>query len=155
MSKKKKIVPKVVTTHHVIKEEKREIRRTFYKVITGYRSFFVDELDELLKFLKEEEKSYSVVFVEYIGYYKGKEDVLCLHEDGKRTYVTNYGIDRIMVYDEYVSEKNSKNVWIAERKNLLEPYYQRFKDNGIILTDDVFKREKMFKETVLKLTKNF
>lgn len=120
---------------------------SFYKIKTINRNFFVNSIDEIKEKLSDDEKFFIVTNIEYISEFRGKEDVLKI-SDNNIHYITHMGTGCIIEYDEQNSQKLGREIWKSRHFNYLEPYYTWLRENGIILRNDVYKRQQLLKEVV-------
>ncbi len=129
------------------RNKKFDKSKGLYMVVTPNRSFLVSEKNEILANLEEDEKTYEVMYVEYIGYYVGKTDVICVTKGNVREFQTVNDANSMFVF---MQNANAKYAWRLMPINSLERIYKKFKEKGLIMANDVFKREALFREAVYK-----
>ena len=120
-----------------------------FMVFTPNRYFWAWDKFEITSNLTAEENTYEVSYIEYVGYYAGKTDVICITKGEKREYQTFNDVDSMFVYQLDASLKK----WLCHLKpfNTCEEIYEQFKKKGLKLRNDIFYREKKYREAVNKL----
>lgn len=142
-----------LTVQEKIEENKIEDIRLdqVFKVTTHNRSFFLNNLLDIQGNLTKEDKTFNVTCIEYVGFFKGKDDVLCVREGENVSYMTHSGVDEILIYDSKLSLLSDRDVWrVIPNNSMLEKYYTIFRENGIILKNDTFDQERRFREALNK-----
>lgn len=126
-----------------------EVSKEFYIVETLKRTFYLNNKENIGRELENDEKSYNVIYVEYIGAYEGKSDVLCIQTSTNKDICTV--VDQTTVA--YFTEENKR--WkMYYNNNSLSKYYDIFREKGLVLNNDIYKREELFRKEVAKQLQN-
>ena len=121
--------------------KKQVTKNGFYKVETSRRSFIVYNQKDIINQLEPDENSYSVTYIEYVGDYNGKTDVISINSNEGKKYYT--------VVDENTVSCFEDTRWRSYyNDSSLESYYEVFRNNGIRLRNDIYKRYNSFRKEV-------
>lgn len=103
--------------------------------------------------LKYGESIIEKKYIEYIGSFKGKNDVIRISTNNKTEYATFVDSNTIMYYeniDKYTGI--DKMVWKLYYNNTLELYYKELKKKGVVLQNDVYgRRAALYKEVYSRI----
>lgn len=152
--KNKKVV-KRKTSNYNKPVNKPKLQISFYEVKTCSRTFYVCNKTDIYSNLHEDEYSFEVSYVEYIGFFQGKDDVIRVSKNHSITYITVVDLESCALYYKYMYNEVEKTGWKLLRNYSIQNYYDEFKKHGIKLKNDVYARENNFRQEVNKQINNF
>lgn len=121
---------------------KKDIKKDFYRIRTETKTYFCNSLEDITGTLSEDEGGFEVAHIEYIGNFKGKDDVISISSANGKEYVTFVTADMVTYYVPYY------NTWKCQNNTSYEKYYDILKNYGVILMNDVYTRENNFRKEV-------
>lgn len=113
--------------------------------VSYYKAYFKSE-EELLTWAKNSRDSYgNICEYEYIGDYKGKNDVLKMkRKTGEVTYYCPFDSEGYYVYNPYKSRELGKDIW-EYKSGSLEDIYEAFRQMNVTFTNDIYGKTKNIK----------
>lgn len=151
MKKKKIINPK--PTRHAKVECKTGV--SFYKVMTRNRTFYAQSKKDIYANIHDDDYTFEVSYIEYIGFYEGKEDVIRIRTNDEDEYLTAVDVNTCALYYKYDYNESEKTVWKILRDYSVQSYYEKFKSLGVNLKNDLYKRNNDFKAEVSRQINTF
>lgn len=136
---------------------KREVKATFsfYEVKTSNRTFYANTKKEIYSKITDDDYTFEVAYIEYVGFYQGKEDVVCVRRNDSEEYFTVSDEKSCYTYYRYLCNEGERTTWKVLRNFSIQGYYEKFKELGVNLKNDLYKRNSSFREEVNKQMKQF